>query len=93
MPAPRVLCSNDRVLLERCLSASSSVVIAQTVSRLLPLDAAALLRAVVDRLLGSPARAGQLAPWIKATLHHHTGYLMSAQAAQAPLAALYQVRR
>ena len=42
------------------------------------------------RLLSRPARAGQLAPWLRALLHHHTGYLMAAPGAQAPLAALYQ---
>ncbi|KAL6748416.1 hypothetical protein V8C86DRAFT_3146742 [Haematococcus lacustris] len=86
----QALRSNDRLLLERVLATSSTRVITNTVAHLLPLDAAAFLRAAVDRLLSRPARAGQLAPWLRALLHQHTGYLMSAPGAQAPLAALYQ---
>lgn len=86
----QALRANDRVLLERCLSTSNARVIKNTVARLVPLDAAAFLRAAVERLLSRPARAGQLAPWIKAVLHTHTGYLMSAPGVQAPMAALYQ---
>jgi len=86
----QALRSNDRVLLERCLSTTNPRVIVNTVARLVPLDAAAFLRTAVDRLLSVPARASQLAPWIKAVLHHHTGYIMSAPGAQAPLSALYQ---
>ncbi len=60
--------------------------VAHTVARLLPLDAATFLRAAVDRLLSTPARAAQLAPWIKATLHHHTGAAARALSC-SPLAA------
>jgi U3 small nucleolar RNA-associated protein 5 len=82
--------SSDAALLERCLATSSGVVIRNTVARLLPVDAAAFLRAAVDRLVSRPARGAQLTPWLRAVLHAHTGYLMTAPAAQAPLAALYQ---
>ncbi|KAF5839935.1 quinon protein alcohol dehydrogenase-like superfamily [Dunaliella salina] len=75
---------------QRCLATSNSRVIHNTVARIVPRDAALFLRAAVDRLLSRPARAGQLAPWLRALLHHHTGYLMAAPGAQAPLAALYQ---
>lgn len=80
--APRPPRSNDRALLERCLAASSPRVIANTVARIVPRDAALFLRAAVDRLLARPGRAGQLAPWLRALLHHHTGYLMAAPGAQ-----------
>ncbi len=56
------------------------------------MDAALFLRASVDRVLSRPARAAQLAPWIKAVMHYHTGYMMTAPGVQGPLAALYQVR-
>jgi len=42
-------CSNDRVLLERCLATSNSRVIHNTVARIVPRDAALFLRAAVDR--------------------------------------------
>jgi hypothetical protein len=87
-----VLCSNDRALLEKCLAATNTRVISNTLRRLLPTDAALFLKAAVDRMLSRPARAAQLAPWIKAVMHHHTGYLMSAPGVQAPMTALYQVR-
>jgi len=86
----QALRANDRVLLERCLATSNTRIINNTVARLVPLDAANFLRAAVERLLSRPARAGQLAPWLKAVLHQHTGYIMAAPGVQAPLAALYQ---
>lgn len=86
----QALRAGDKSLLEHCLSASNPRVINNTVARLVPLDAAAFLRTAVDRLLSKPARAVQLAPWIKAVLHHHTAYIMTSPGAQAPLTALYQ---
>ena len=87
----QALRSNDRALLEKCLSAGGNQrLVTNTVKRLLPSDAALFLRAAVDRVLSRPSRAAQLAPWVKALIHHHTGYLMSAPGAQGPLAALYQ---
>ena len=65
--------------------------ITNTVRRLIPNDAALFLRAAVDRVLSKPARAVQLAPWIKAVMHYHTGFMMAAPGVQGPLAALYQV--
>ncbi len=49
-----------------------------TVRRLQPGDAAAFLRAAVQRLQSAPARGEQLAAWISAVLLHHTGYLVGA---------------
>ncbi|GLI64508.1 hypothetical protein VaNZ11_007772 [Volvox africanus] len=82
--------SNDRALLERCLATSNSVVIANTVARIVPLDAALFLKAAVDRLMSKPSRAVQLVPWIRAVLHHHTAYLMSAPGVQPALTSLFQ---
>lgn len=86
----QALRSNDRSLLEKCLATSNTKIIANTVRRLLPVDAALFLRAAVDRVLSKPARAVQLAPWIKAIMLYHTGYMMTAPGVQAPLTALYQ---
>lgn len=87
----QALRSNDRALLEKCLAAGGSDrLVTNTVRRLLPADSTLFLKAAVDRVLSKPARAAQLAPWIRALVHHHTGYMMTAPGAQAPLAALYQ---
>ncbi|KAG2426863.1 hypothetical protein HYH02_014716 [Chlamydomonas schloesseri] len=82
--------SNDRALLERCLATSSTSVIANTVARIVPMDAANFLKAAVDRLVSKPNRAVQLVPWIRAVLHHHTAYLMSAPGVQPALTSLFQ---
>eukprot|EP00198_Chlamydomonas_reinhardtii_P003632 XP_001692968.1 predicted protein [Chlamydomonas reinhardtii] len=82
--------SNDRALLERCLATSSTTVIANTVARIVPMDAALFLKAAVDRLVSKPNRAVQLVPWIRAVLHHHTAYLMSAPGVQPALTSLFQ---
>ncbi|KAG2422682.1 hypothetical protein HXX76_015846 [Chlamydomonas incerta] len=82
--------SNDRALLERCLATSSATVITNTVARIVPMDAALFLKAAVDRLVSKPNRAVQLVPWIRAVLHHHTAYLMSAPGVQPALTSLFQ---
>ncbi|MEW5306170.1 MAG: hypothetical protein WDW38_009035 [Sanguina aurantia] len=87
----QALRSGDNTLLERCLSSSASAsVINNTIARIVTSDAALLLKACVDRLLSKPARAVQLVPFLRALLHHHTGYLMTAPGVQAPLMALFQ---
>lgn len=43
------VCSNDRALLERCLSTSNNSVIANTVARIVPMDAALFLKVRVRR--------------------------------------------
>ncbi|GLC46652.1 hypothetical protein PLESTB_001550400 [Pleodorina starrii] len=82
--------SNDRALLERCMATSNPTVIANTVARIVPMDAALFLKAAVDRLVSKPNRAVQLVPWIRAVLHHHTAYLMSAPGVQPALTSLFQ---
>ncbi|KAG2485053.1 hypothetical protein HYH03_016151 [Edaphochlamys debaryana] len=82
--------SNDRSLLERVLATSNLTVIANTVARIVPMDAALFLKAAVDRLVSKPNRAAQLVPWIRAVLHHHTAYLMAAPGVQPALTSLFQ---
>jgi U3 small nucleolar RNA-associated protein 5 len=86
----QALRSGDRALLERCVGVSDTRVVNNTVRRLLPADAAAFLRAAVERLQSKPARGGQLAAWIRAVLVHHTAYLMASPGVQAVLTSLYQ---
>jgi U3 small nucleolar RNA-associated protein 5 len=86
----QALRSSDRALLEQCLAVGNERVIANTVRRLLPLDAALLLRAAVERLQSRPSRGQQLAAWIQAVLLHHTAYLMAAPGAAPVMSALYQ---
>ena len=86
----QALRSSDRALLEQCLAVGNERVIANTVRRLLPLDAALLLRAAVERLQSRPSRGQQLAAWIQAVLLHHTAYLMAAPGAAPVMTPLYQ---
>jgi U3 small nucleolar RNA-associated protein 5 len=86
----QALRSGDRALLERCLGVGDARVVGNTVRRLLPADAAAFLRAAVERLQSKPARGQQLSAWIRAVLVHHTAYLMASPGVQAVLTSLYQ---
>lgn len=88
----QALRSSDRALLERCLGVSNERVIVNTVKRLVPMDAVALLRVTVERLQSKPVRGHQLATWIRAVLVSHTAYLMAAPGAQPIMTSLYQVR-
>jgi len=76
--AAQALRSEDKALLERCLAVGAPDVIANTVARLQPPDAAALLRAGVGRLQSRPRRARQLAAWLQALVLAHTAYLIAA---------------
>lgn len=87
----QALRSSDRALLERCLSVGRERVIVSSVKRLVPMDAALLLKAAVERLQTKPSRGQQLASWIQAVLLHHTAYLMSAPAAAPLMSSLYQI--
>jgi U3 small nucleolar RNA-associated protein 5 len=87
----QALRSSDRALLERCLSVGRERVITNSVKRLVPMDAALLLKAAVERLQTKPSRGQQLAAWIQAVLLHHTAYLMSAPAAAPLMSSLYQI--
>ncbi len=74
----QALRSEDKALLERCLAVSAAGVIANTVARLQPLDALALLTAGVARLQSRPRRAQQLVPWLQALLLPHAAYFIAA---------------
>lgn len=87
----QALRSSDRALLEQCLGVADERVITNTVKRLVPLDAALLLRAAVERLQSRPARGQQLSAWIQAVLLHHTAYLMAAPGAAPVMSSLYQI--
>lgn len=87
----QALRSSDRALLERCLSVGRDRVIVNSVKRLVPMDAALLLKAAVERLQTKPSRGHKLAAWIQAVLLHHTAYLMSAPAAAPLMSSLYQI--
>jgi U3 small nucleolar RNA-associated protein 5 len=87
----QALRSGDRALLEQCLGVANERVVANSVKRLVPLDAALLLRAAVERLQSRPARGQQMAGWIHAVLLHHTAYLMAAPGAAPVLSSLYSI--
>jgi U3 small nucleolar RNA-associated protein 5 len=87
----QALRSSDKALLERCLAVTNERVVNNTVKRLLPLDAALLLRAGVERLQSRPSRGQQLAVWLQAVLLHHTAYLMSAPGAAPVMSCLFQI--
>jgi U3 small nucleolar RNA-associated protein 5 len=87
----QALRSSDKALLERCLAVGRERVVVNTVKRLVPMDAALLLRAAVERLQSKPKRGAQLAAWIQAVLLHHTAYLMAAPAAAPLMSSLYQI--
>jgi hypothetical protein len=87
----QALRSGDRALLEQCLGVANERVIANSVKRLVPLDAALLLRAAVERLQSRPARGQQMAGWIHAVLLHHTAYLMAAPGAAPVMSSLYSI--
>jgi U3 small nucleolar RNA-associated protein 5 len=87
----QALRSGDRALLEQCLGVANERVIANSVKRLVPLDAALLLRAAVERLQSRPVRGQQMAAWIHAVLLHHTAYLMAAPGAAPVMSSLYSI--
>ena len=87
----QALRSGDKALLERCLGVSNDRIINNSVRRLVPADAALLLREAVARLQSKPARGQQLAGWVRAVLVHHTAYLMAAPGVQPVMTSLYQV--
>jgi U3 small nucleolar RNA-associated protein 5 len=67
-------------------------IINNSVARLRPHHAAALLEGAVERLRTRARRGTELTVWIKAVLTHHTAYLMAAPGALPILATLSQVK-
>ena len=86
-------CSEDKALLEKCLiSKKGDSIVKATIKEMLPSDAAALLRMLVDRLRSKPSRGTNLSTWIRETLMNHAGYLMQAPGVMPVLTTLYQVQ-
>ena len=75
----------------RCLVVRNERIISNSVARLRPHHAAALLECAVERLLARARRGPELTVWIRAVLTHHTAYLMAAPGVLPILATLSQV--
>ena len=75
----------------RCLAVKSERIINNSVARLRPHHAAALLEGAVERLRTRARRGTELTTWIRAVLTHHTAYLMAAPGVLPILATLSQV--
>ena len=75
----------------RCLAVKSERIINNSVARLRPHHAAALLEGAVERLRTRARRGTELTVWIRAVLTHHTAYLMAAPGVLPILAMLSQV--
>ena len=69
----------------------SEKIINNSVARLRPHHAAALLEGAVERLRTRARRGTELTVWIRAVLTHHTAYLMAAPGVLPILATLSQV--
>ncbi len=76
----------------RCLVVRNERIISNSVARLRPHHAAALLECAVERLRARARRGPELTVWIRAVLTHHTAYLMAAPGVLPILATLSQVR-
>lgn len=76
----------------RCLAVKSERIINNSVARLRPHHAAALLEGAVERLRTRARRGTELTVWIRAVLTHHTAYLMAAPGVLPILATLSQVK-
>ncbi len=79
------------MVLCRCLAVRSEKIINNSVARLRPHHAAALLEGAVERLRTRARRGTELTVWIRAVLTHHTAYLMAAPGMLPILATLSQV--
>ena len=80
------------LLQHRCLVVRNERIINNSVARLRPHHAAALLECAVERLRARARRGPELTVWIRAVLTHHTAYLMAAPGVLPILATLSQVR-
>lgn len=86
----QALHSNDQHLLEECLEVSDMKIISNTIQRLPTQHVVSFLQQVVHRFQVRPTRGKVLARWIKITLLHHMGYLLSNPQLLNNLAPLYQ---
>ncbi|ODV92965.1 hypothetical protein CANCADRAFT_43540 [Tortispora caseinolytica NRRL Y-17796] len=87
----QALRSNDKALLETCLSTDDESVIRTSAQGLEPVDAIKLLESIADILAVVPNRAGELTSWIQWTIVVHGGYLSSISSLSSSLASLYSV--
>jgi U3 small nucleolar RNA-associated protein 5 len=69
--------SSDIQMLEKALSVTDRKIIHATIRRMSPPLILTLLDQLVVRLQKRPNRAGLLIEWIRASLLHHSGYLLS----------------
>ncbi|WBW73713.1 U3 snoRNP-associated protein Utp5 [Schizosaccharomyces osmophilus] len=87
----QALRTNDQALLESCFNNQSLEVIENTVRRLDPALAPALLDKVADRLARRPLRADTFLTWIRCTLIFHGGHLSLIRDLKDQLATLRSV--
>lgn len=73
----QALNSSDIQMLEKALLVTDRKIIHATVRRMQPPLILTLLDLLVVRLQKRPNRAGMLVEWIRASLLHHSGYLLS----------------
>lgn len=85
----QALRSEDRQLLERCLSVGDTAVITNSVQRLQPPDATAFLQAAVAIMARKPQRAQQLMPWMQALVVAHAAFFIASPAARRVLLAMH----
>lgn len=85
----QALRSEDRQLLERCLSVGDPAVITNSVQRLQAPDATSFLQAAVAIMARKPQRAHQLMPWMQALVLAHAAYFIASPAARRVLMAMH----
>jgi hypothetical protein len=73
----QALHSGDVELLEKALTVSDKKIINATIQKMNPVHIIPLLDQLVVRLQKRPTRAHMLIEWIRASLLHHSGYLLS----------------
>jgi len=79
----------DESLLERCLQGTKRSMVAPTVAGLPPQSVLPLVRMLARRFEQSPARGGELTPWLHALLTLHAGQLIGAPDLATHLSPLY----
>ena len=87
----QALHSNDKSLLEQCLSTTNETVVRNTITRLPPALAVRFLTDVVGKLEAKPSRGVTLMVWIRAILLIHTSYLMTVPDLPDILSGLYSL--
>ena len=86
----QALRADDRALIERCLSVSDAVTIANTVAKLSSSVAMKLLTECATRAQAKPASGERCAKWARSILLYHAGYASEAPKARGVLMSLSQ---